>query len=101
MNDIEENVNLLRSRLLSVGVLKYVSTEIEDMKKRVDVLEQDADAEEVFRSFLLDPVQCAERLLSAVSKTPIDRLKARIISPKSSARDVCDVRREYNSVCRV
>ncbi len=91
VNDIEENVNLLRIRLLRVGVLKYVSTEIKDVQKRVDVLEHDGDLEEVFRSFLPDPVLCAEELLSVVSKTTVDRLKARIISPKFSTRDICDV----------
>ncbi len=55
VNDIEENGNLLQSRLFSVGVQIYVSTKVEDMKKRVDFLEQDADVEKVSRSFFSGP----------------------------------------------
>ncbi len=100
VKDIEANVAVVRKQLLSVGVLKILSTELEEVKKRVDALEIELDEGDMFRSYFPDPVRFTAGLLSEVSTVTIDCLK-RAIFPKLLPSGTSDVGREENSVARV
>ncbi len=101
VKDIEENVKLLRNRLLSVGVLKHVAIEIEGVKKRVDALEQGVDGKEVFRSFFPDPVQFAAGLLPDAAQTTIDHIKEHVFLSRPSSSSASHVGNQDNDVPRV